>query len=493
MMCHKCINLYTDETRRLQQEQLRLQQDQLLSNGLLRNAGDEIDETLLGQGAVAATGEGESPILHCTWQHVVTTTAACNYVIGKSGVQTRVKGFRVAGATIPIKDIKVDQLRSWCQGKTEKSGRKDKKEVLCNKILRYKGAMETKASQGLDGSADGSADGGGSSTDSGCRLTINRKRLANVLFSDKVKPKYAQRGGGLDRAALQNGEKTDQKMVELIIDEYNNSDVDEYGKHAHDNVTWEKDASDFTPISRADWKKVLRVINSVNAEYEECVKRWTQSGNHDEFDSIMDNVDASTCSGHMQYIHAYMCANKDLYSVVMSRLPDGAFSESVSGAPNKGKGSNYVRRRDGSGKKGSGSSATDAALNSIKEKNEMMNQKMAIEMQSTLSKDMRDTDKYKRELVSDLEESIEGSRKEKRVQAKDRIDKFKKHKATKQNATADNDDALITSDDDDDESLYDESQETLIGQIVEQDEEYAKLKARKENLEKSLDVAKKKA
>ena len=482
MMCHKCVDLFTNETRRLQQEELRSQQEEL-PNGLLRNAGDEIDEELLGQGAVAATGD-ESPILHCTWQNVVTTTAACNYVKGKSGDQTRVKGFRVAGRTILVKDLTVDQLRKWCKGKTEKSGRKDKKNELCEKIIRLKGAMETRASQGLplDGSAGGSADGGGD------RLIINRKRLANVVFSDKVKPDYAARGGGLDRAALQNRERTDQRMCELIIDEYNKSMVAEYGAHAHDNVTWETDASDFTPIPRGDWKKVLKVINSINAEYEECVKRWTQSGNHEEFESIMDGIDASTCSGHMQYVHAYMCANKDLYSVVMSRLPHGAFSESVSGAPNKGKGS-YVKRRDGSGRKGGGSSAhTDAALVSIKDKNEMMGQKMSIEMRSTLSNGMIGASKYRRELVGDLEASIDGSGKEKRKQAKDRIGKFKKHKATKENAAAGNDDLTITSDDDDDES-YAESQETLIGQIVEQDDEYAKLKARKESLDKSLEDA----
>jgi hypothetical protein len=173
-------------------------------NELLHDGGDDMDEDFYGQGAVAATDQGESPIKYCTWENVVTTTAVCNYVKGKKGDQTKLKGFRVSGETIPIGSVEVDDLRNWCKNKTEKSGRKDKKLALCGKIVEYKGIMETRASRGLplDGSADGSSTNG--STDGGGRLFINKKRLADVIFSDTVKPTYARRGGSLDRTALQS-------------------------------------------------------------------------------------------------------------------------------------------------------------------------------------------------------------------------------------------------------------------------------------------------
>ena len=53
------------------------------------------------------------------------------------------------------------------------------------------------------------------------KITVSKTRLANVIFSDKIRPLFDQRGQILTAAELTEQKKTDQWLFEAIVDEYN--------------------------------------------------------------------------------------------------------------------------------------------------------------------------------------------------------------------------------------------------------------------------------
>jgi hypothetical protein len=58
----------------------------------------------------------------------------------------------------------------------------------------------------------------------------NRVRLANVIFSESVRPAVLQFGKALTKKHLESSLKTNQEVYELVASEYNKGEVKEYSE-----------------------------------------------------------------------------------------------------------------------------------------------------------------------------------------------------------------------------------------------------------------------
>ena len=472
VVCAHCIDQLRGPSLRLLSE-AELAMDDTLGEGAMGVGG----ETVLGGATDAAAATGTSPIANCTWEHIVVSAGACNLVQkGKKDASnmTRLVGFKVAGQVLPIAKINVTALRTFASGKIDKS-RKAKKKDLCDKIVEFKAMREEQRASGTIEPVVPGTD---------IPIVLNRKRLINVLFGTAVKPKFALRGRTLTKPQLQAGEKTDQALCEDIIREYNKN-LPKYSQHAYSYCENPQDASDYTPIPLSAWKKIDKAIKDMSREYEAQVQAWTTSGTHCDFADLVPHEN----SGHnVQYLHCYMVSNKDLFNVVLSQLPPGIFSESESGAPDeehvggwRGRGG----RGRGGGKKASSASAnalyTEGALSSIREKNFMVESNNCAQLQSTILSNINEQSTYKRERVNELRKCCTGSKSEKRKEAKARIANYKRHKANEKatnNPSAD--------DDSDEEDEYVESQESLIEEIIEKDDQIKSLKDQLSAIQKKV-------
>lgn len=113
-------------------------------------------------------------------------------------------------------------------------------------------------------------------------VIINRKRLCNVLFLDKVHLQLVTRAKSLTKEELTFGIKAREELFRLVADEYNNPF--EYNEDAWPSLTGYKskrtDPSGFAPI---DWKKAKSSFQVMFLDYEKCFQKWKQSGFHEDF------------------------------------------------------------------------------------------------------------------------------------------------------------------------------------------------------------------
>jgi hypothetical protein len=84
--------------------------------------------------------------------------------------------------------------------------------------------------------------------------STNRYRLANVIFSESVRPAVLQYGRALTKEHLESNLKPNQKIYELVALEYNKGEVKEYSEFYFDIPFFPKNlSSNFSPIM---WKDV---------------------------------------------------------------------------------------------------------------------------------------------------------------------------------------------------------------------------------------------
>ena len=163
-----------------------------------------------------------------------------------------------------------------------------------------------------------------------------------------------------------------------------------------------------------------------------------------------------------------MHKNQNCLHVVLSKLPNGVFSESAGGAP----GDEMDRGGKGAGKgkkKGTSQLVTQEALDSITTKNNMMESKSCLEMQATLSRSRRDEKNQRRRLFSELTNHC-GNRKD----AKKRIKNFQTH--LEKDGGGDGEDEFF------------ESQESLIEEILDCDHDITKYEKQLAAVAKNVDT-----
>ena len=416
-----------------------------------------------GAGAAKGATDEAGLFLECRWEDIQVSAGESNKVDKtKDSKMSKLMGFTINGQLYPLCSITVPNLRTWCQGRIEKC-RKMKKKELADAIVAYKADMEVRAANGQEEVMVAGTNQ---------PLSINYIRLINVIFGTVIKPQYAKRGAPLSKNELTEGKKMDQVLCENIITEYNNTSVEEYGTRLYDYTENTIDASKFDPIPSTAWMKVQKALKNLSSDYEQDFKKWTKSGTHCDFDDIGE-IEPEGASEVVAYFHAFVSNNGNMMFVVLSRLHPNTFSESSRGAPGKG----------GGGKKGGGARGkkrnkdvfTEEAMESIRDKNNILEGKACVDMQATLYDNLTKAKEDQKKLISELADGCEGvSGKDKKKAAKVRVKTFKRHKA-KENAPSDAaaSSSAANSDSDDDELV--ESQESLIGEILETQENVANL------------------
>jgi hypothetical protein len=238
------------------------------------------------------------------------------------------------------------------------------------------------------------------------------------------------------------------------------------------------DASVFDVCQPHEWEKAhKKKFGDLIAEYEVLFNRWTMSGFHGDFDTIMDEAIAHSednTNPAMLYLHKYLAGfnNHKLLNICMGFLPSDTFCESASGPPccqsRDTTNSRSSARGDygGSSRSGrvacggdrctarvrnskQGGAQENAIFAPMSEKNHITSHKSAAELNLATIRDLQGQPDRKRALTTELANHIGGGHA--RKEAREKIARFK-----------------MASDDDGDDS-YVKSQETLAGMIVEWD------------------------
>ena len=135
------------------------------------------------------------------------------------------------------------------------------------------------------------------------KVTVSKTRLANVVFSDKIRPLFDQRGQTLTAAELTGRKKTDQWLFEAIVVEYNSHKA-EYAVAAYPTaVTLSPKAKPSCFSANLDWKEALTVWKAYVSQYENDIINFDVSGKHNDDD---DDLAAFTQSSVVVYLHQYM-------------------------------------------------------------------------------------------------------------------------------------------------------------------------------------------
>ena len=222
----------------------------------------------------------------------------------------------------------------------------------------------------------------------------------------------------------------------------------------------------------------MKKKKDILAEYESNIKFWKKSGTHCLFYELCP-ADGLSTSPNMEYVHGFLVSNQNLLDVVLSQLPAGVFSKSARNAPSVSNGAGGVKGR----KPSANTLYTEKALSSISSKKNMVESKASVELQSTLNRDKREEKNHRRELFSVLQDHCGG-----RNVAKTRLGKFKKHKSSSSSGETGSGEIEVgeVGTDDEDAEDYTDSQESLLGDIFEADqqiEEYSvQLKAATERV-----------
>jgi hypothetical protein len=112
--------------------------------------------------------------------------------------------------------------------------------------------------------------------------STNRYRLANVIFSESVRPVVLQYGRALTKEHLESNLKPNQKIYELVALEYNKGEVKEYSEFYFDIPFLPKNlSSNFSPIM---WKDVKFAWNESLYQVAKLLSNQTLSGKKDPSD-----------------------------------------------------------------------------------------------------------------------------------------------------------------------------------------------------------------
>ena len=171
---------------------------------------------------------------------------------------------------ITICTINTRQLRGFCTKVGIRGVRTAGKEALCNAIITAK-TSKTFIEQTVVTVKKETGEEVAVST----RISVNRKRLINVLFGDICRDDLANLGTTLERAELDNGKKKDQDFFELVAVEYNTK-----GVHAYDNDAYPhlKKGRSIPPnhFQEIDWIKCRELFKAICNDYDTCFKNWVR-------------------------------------------------------------------------------------------------------------------------------------------------------------------------------------------------------------------------
>ena len=165
----------------------------------------------------------DDPLNEKYMEDVLVTETARNPLSGnRKSVLTKLHSI----GDIPIGDIGVRSLKSFCARVGIVGQRKKTKKDVADKIVEAKTSSFVQLKDRKGKKELVKVEGGNK------RVVINRRRLLNVIFSDMVRPKLAEVGATLTKAELDKHMKQDQHFHETVASEYNKKGVIAYDKNA---------------------------------------------------------------------------------------------------------------------------------------------------------------------------------------------------------------------------------------------------------------------
>jgi hypothetical protein len=155
---------------------------------------------------------------------------------------------------------------------------------------------------------------------------VNRYRLANVVFSEGLKDYVLGRGKCLSKEELDLGLETDQKLYQLIADEYNKTGVDEYDQLQCPIIIAAKNAP--SVYSTIHWSMVRKIWKDCIQKLEQYVRKKNLSGNNDSSgdDGEPETKKSSTCH-YVHYWYHFSEDNPNLYKAMVGELLPHVFNE----------------------------------------------------------------------------------------------------------------------------------------------------------------------
>ncbi len=176
---------------------------------------------------------------------------------------------------------------------SRKLSKSDLADAIASKRIEYEATVASGADPDIFVAEDSK------SSPSKNKILVSKTRLANVVFSDKIRPL----GQTLTTAELTDQKKTDQWLFEAIVEEYNSHKA-EYSIDAFPTaVTLPPKAKSSFFSANLDWKEGHKVWKAFISQYKDEVSNFDVSGTHNNDD---DNFAAFTQSSVMVYLHQYM-------------------------------------------------------------------------------------------------------------------------------------------------------------------------------------------
>lgn len=169
---------------------------------------------------------------------------------------------------------------------------------------------------------------------------VNRYRLANVIFSQRLREAVLNKGRALTKDELDRGLKTDQKLYEKIAEEYNKLSVDEYDDIQYSIKISEKNLP--TKFTRVDWVDISKAWKDSMQNLDKAIQQQNVSGKNDsdeneDSDGCDDpaktknnNISKFTNVHFVVYWHHFVEDHPNMLKAMNTELPECVFNETES-------------------------------------------------------------------------------------------------------------------------------------------------------------------
>jgi hypothetical protein len=164
--------------------------------------------------------------------------------------------------------------------------------------------------------------------------SVNRYRLANVLFGESVRDVVLKRGQPLTKEDLDQRLTVDQTLYENIAREYNTLGLDQY-----DTLQFPQFQFSLLPSNLPDnfteihWTDVKKAWKDCMKEVERAISEKTMSGKNDpsdEDEEVSETIGSFTKYAYVEYWFCYAEQYPQFFKSMNTPLPEGAFNESSS-------------------------------------------------------------------------------------------------------------------------------------------------------------------
>jgi len=174
-------------------------------------------------------------------------------------------------------------------------------------------------------------------TEASEKVTINRCRYPNVLFSNVIRPLLATKGRSLNKDQLTEGVKKDEELHDTIALEYNKEDAGRYSRNVFPEIQSGR-SNNTSVFGEISWQKSAETFIKLTGEYNKCFYMWKLSGFHGDFpedpdvspgDVKLPFSDFVDNNFSLLYIHEFVFSFPDYLVRITCDLPEDSFSEST--------------------------------------------------------------------------------------------------------------------------------------------------------------------